>query len=274
MDDSNRGPLPGITLDDLPEARREALLWRYACELDYDGVDDLVRTSSPWPCRWQLGRRNAPRHQIAIMGSDGRYHLAVNGRLVCASWRWRGGPHHHEQTYRWRVEEATYRLHPATWSADQPVPHHQRTVSWQVHLTLTTLDAALVPHRQRCPVNRSMTTWPRYRGPGAKNGKLFTTLVTALGEQCHACRQAPAVYIDHDHFTGGIRGLLCHYCNTNIGTCPHPANCPWADYLNNPPAAALNLRYPEPSRWLKAHQAKIDYLGIDPFFALRGRTQR
>ncbi|MDQ0382631.1 hypothetical protein [Amycolatopsis thermophila] len=30
-----------MSLDDLPEHRRDALLWRYAVELDYDGVEVL-----------------------------------------------------------------------------------------------------------------------------------------------------------------------------------------------------------------------------------------
>jgi hypothetical protein len=46
--DKHRRPLTAAsaTLDDLPPHRRDALLWRYALELDYDGVDDLVRAAS------------------------------------------------------------------------------------------------------------------------------------------------------------------------------------------------------------------------------------
>ncbi|MDI6106066.1 hypothetical protein QLQ12_46660 [Actinoplanes sp. NEAU-A12] len=41
----------------------------------------------------------------------------------------------------------------------------------------------------------------------------------------------------------GERGMLRNFCNTWIDQCPHPSGCLWADYLNDPPAAALRLIY-------------------------------
>jgi hypothetical protein len=37
-------------LEEWPEQRREALLWRFALTLDYEGVDDYVRTGTHLSC--------------------------------------------------------------------------------------------------------------------------------------------------------------------------------------------------------------------------------
>lgn len=46
-------------LADLPVRRREALLWRFALELDYDGVDAMFREQSVKPCGWQGAAHSA-----------------------------------------------------------------------------------------------------------------------------------------------------------------------------------------------------------------------
>lgn len=41
-----------------------------------------------------------------------------------------------------------------------------------------------------------------------------------LAEQdglCAVCAQRPAEYVDHDHTTGSVRGLLCFNCNGGLG---------------------------------------------------------
>ena len=68
----------------------------------------------------------------------------------------------------------------------------------------------------------------------------FTKLADGFGSQCWACGHNPACYLDHDHFTGEVRGLLCAHCNPWIDGCLHVSSseCFAAEYLNAP------LRYP------------------------------
>jgi hypothetical protein len=39
----------------------------------------------------------------------------------------------------------------------------------------------------------------------------------AHGNTCGICRATAILYIDHDHRTGELRGLLCPSCNSAIG---------------------------------------------------------
>lgn len=50
----------------------------------------------------------------------------------------------------------------------------------------------------------------------------FIAMLDAQDHQCAICHEhhdevERGLYIDHDHTTGKVRGLLCHRCNAGIG---------------------------------------------------------
>ncbi|WP_203935537.1 endonuclease domain-containing protein [Planosporangium mesophilum] len=268
-------------IEDLPVHRREALLWRYALDLDYDGVDDLVREAADIPCRWDWGPDAIAEECVAVVGDDGRYHLVVNGEPQCAVERERGDPAgavRHGQWCYWWTDGARYRVQapPGSWGPDGLICGEQGhlDVSWLVTLTDAVADPALVPVRRRCVDTTARGHWPGYQGSDTPLGRQRAQLAAALGPRCHACRLRPGTDVDHDHFTGLVRGLLCEHCNSHVDKCVHVSGCPWADYLNDPPAAYLRLRYAKPERVGRDMQtaARIEYLGFDPLY--RGVASR
>jgi hypothetical protein len=68
--------------EDWPEQRREALLWRFALTLDYDGVADYVRTEAATPCL-NSDWRPPDGEMSAVLGDDGRYHLFRDDAVLC-----------------------------------------------------------------------------------------------------------------------------------------------------------------------------------------------
>lgn len=275
-----------VTLDDLPDRRRDALLWRYALTMDYQAVDAQVRERSTRPCGpgWlgQAGER------VAVFGDDDRYHLLIDGEPICAKpqksirrghqrfllptpvWR-------HDHQCHWWTDGNRYRIWaPYDAARDHdglPAGSGDRDVAWTVALTAERAVPGLVPRSQRCPINEPTGQWPLPERPDTALGRVRIQLAEALGADCHACRCGPGVLVDHDPFSTYVRGLLCRHCNTTVDTCPHLAGCLWADYLNDPPAAPLKLVYPLWRQVLRhqSTQRKIDMLGIDPFSELRGR---
>ena len=64
----------------------------------------------------------------------------------------------------------------------------------------------------------------------------YETMVSEQSGLCRLCGGKPngkgALHIDHDHSTGKVRGLLCHSCNTGLGS-----------FKDNPELMALAIKY-------------------------------
>lgn len=215
------------TMADLPEGRRRRLL--------------LVDVGRDRGCDLWMGQRCTPpvRAQLA---DDGRFHLIGDGPMFdCASHAEPGETLHHEYTtYYWDRWRTPPRVAPPTDAERDQGVSFTRTLTWLNH---TRTDTSLIPRQERCPL--AAEHWPGYTGTGQRDPHAQTRriLVRQLGPMCHSCGLRRACIIDHDHDTGMIRGYVCRHCNARMDNCVHLHGCPWADYLNNPPALALKLPY-------------------------------
>jgi len=187
-----------------------------------------------------------------------------------------GGRVPHERRCSWWTDGTKYRMFaPASAPIEQQRADLElRHVEWTVQLLGEGVDPTTVAPLHRCAYVGGRSVWPPYLGGNTRWSRIRQSLIDLNGSQCHACGLRIGVIIDHDHFTGYVRGLLCSHCNAWIDQCPHLDGCPWADYLNDPPAAHLWLRHPKAHNDRKHNQARIDYLGIDPFPATRPRRPR
>ena len=74
----------------------------------------------------------------------------------------------------------------------------------------------------------------------------FEQMVADQGGVCAICDEPPAqgssLYVDHDHATGDVRGLLCRQCNAGIGMLKDDAAIVRraADYMANAPKPLAN----------------------------------
>jgi hypothetical protein len=236
--------------DDFPAHRREPLLERLAWQAqsrDPVVLATLVADRAVRPCPIVIGE-SVRAECAAVLGDDGRYHLRLDGRFICATiWQGRRKPPppalpHEQRCPWWSADGIRYRVNPPTGVSLQDGLHGRVTVRWAVMLTEHHIDPALVPKRGHCPINEARGNWPPYRD--ARLAPIVNALVEALGPACHACHGALGVFVDHDPVTLQVRGLTCRHCNTTMDSCPHLSGCPWAAYLNNPPAAPLSLTYP------------------------------
>jgi len=235
---------------DFPEHRRAALLRRYAWQAESEDPVELaavVAARAAAPCRMMRSATYAAE-RVAVLGDDGRYHLRVDGRFICAvSWRGRRKPPppalpHEQSCVWWTADGVRYRINPPPGTDPKAGRGGSVTIRWAVTPTEQVTDPTAVPKRQHCPVYEAYGYWPPYQG--SILAPIVNALTAALGSSCHACRGALGVFVDHDPDSMLVRGLLCRHCNTWLEGCPHVTDCSWGDYLNDPPAAALNLRYP------------------------------
>jgi hypothetical protein len=268
-----------MRLEDLLPHRREALLWRYAPELDYDGVDALVRRRAATTCEFRWAAPVVAGQRAAVLGDDDRYHLLLNGFPSCGGKPRADDPVdvvRHKQWCYWWTDGVRYRIQaPAdARSPDGDVIQGEageRVASWLVRLTDVVEVPGLVPVRQRCLDDLTWRSpWPGYQGGSNPLGRLRARLVRAFGPMCGTCAEQWGTHVDHDHFTGRVRGLLCGRCNTQVDACPHASGCAFGDYLNDPPAARLNLRYPKSPSAERDPESrvaqKIVALGADPLY--------
>ncbi|WP_316782903.1 endonuclease domain-containing protein [Streptomyces sasae] len=267
-----------VTLNDLPESRRETLLWKRAWWMTYEDVDEWVRERSQHPClSRQLGTWDAQAVR-AVLGDDGRYHL-VDAKGVLCSGTVHPRPLTNGQACGTRLRHAK----SVTWLSDGtplragvtiPLQLHRSgevwfehaEVAWQVVLTDAERAPSLTQYAERCP--GYLREWPAPVGTTAV-ARVRARLIEEMGEACQACGSLPGVYVDHDHVTGQVRGLLCADCNTRVDGCPHPDGCVYASYLAAPPAAPLGLTYPNHRKVWATEKAKIEFVGLDPYAHLR-----
>ncbi|OIV36973.1 hypothetical protein BIV57_13345 [Mangrovactinospora gilvigrisea] len=258
-------------MEDLPEPRRENLLWRHLRCCDYTEVEELVCEQSRYRCPVDAELTpEAVTPRVAVLGDDGRYHLRTGPRMLCDPGGPAAGPLEHRQWCHWWGDGIRYRLQPPRGSAAAPGHDGVRAHGWTVTLTDRVRDPIEVPLRERCPHQVRCGQWPPPPST-TKAGRLRARLTSEFGPMCGACGSRLGTEVDHDHFAGAVRGLLCHRCNSGIDTCPHPTGCRWAEYLNHPPAAPLCLRYSHHRGLLRVEDRKVAAAGFDPFFALRRR---
>jgi Recombination endonuclease VII len=277
-------------IDDFPLHRQRAILWRFI--LDYSNlpeyavrdeaaIDAMIHAVGTKVCPMAVYRSPGDGTPRAERGSDGRFHLIVGDRMLCSAGV-RSGAYRHNQSLCWWTDQQRYSVQ-APASAWQVGPDElpklvvgtstRREVRWSATLIGEVTDPATVHPTHRCPAYSS-SYWPGHINKGPL-GRIRAQLVAAFGPSCHACHRRPGSFVDHDHLTGYVRGHLCNFCNTHIDNCLHPDGCPFAEYLNNPPAAHWRLYCPS-KRSRKddtdATKAKIGILGYDPLF--RGVTEQ
>lgn len=63
---------------------------------------------------------------------------------------------------------------------------------------------------------RNRTEYHRIRSYGL-DAESYQKLAERQGYCCAICKQKVKLFVDHDHTTGKVRGLLCRGCNTVLG---------------------------------------------------------
>lgn len=74
--------------------------------------------------------------------------------------------------------------------------------------------------RTQCPIRQRSNNLRRNYGITLED---YDNMLEEQGGTCMTCSSTPEsqrygnLYVDHDHNTGQVRGLLCHHCNTALG---------------------------------------------------------
>lgn len=195
-------------LSDLPVRRRRDVARFVASDPDYDLVLRIISRCKHRPARFDAAALDGAR-----LGNDGLYHLAAGDSPICNDGR-------------------SMRQHRKS----------DRASTMRISLEGAVREPASIPTGERCP--ESAQYWPTFLS--AKNdpvSRARRVLTDQYGSACMICG-AYAVFIDHNHETELVRGHLCRWCNSRIDFCVHLKGCRYAEYLNNPPAAHLELPYP------------------------------
>ena len=225
-------------IGDLDESRQKWWMWRYLSRWSRQHISEyvvyLAQSNSQCHSMWSHEARNPlPRRGIPLsrLGDDGLYHLVSEAGLWCG------------------CREST---RPVVSELDHDLAQHERVPAWwgdgrsglwNVTLLEETLSPEMVPYAKRCPLPPRIGAWAPYCGQRSPESRIRRMLIDSFGRACAICGVAPGTVVDHDHFSGLVRGLICIDCNGRVDWCPHVQNCMFADYLNNPPAADLQLKY-------------------------------
>jgi hypothetical protein len=189
-------------LADLSDSRQKRWMWgwlpRWSREDISEYVVTLAQAKTPCYSMWSLdSRRPAPRRGIPLarLGDDGLYHLVSDAGLWCGSIRRTSaiGPD-------MKHVLASYERVPKWWGDG-------RRGEWPVTLTNVTRGPELVPYGLRCPLPPRFGTWAAYSGGKSPEMRIRSLLIEASGRACEICGVAPGVFVDHDHFSGMVRGL-------------------------------------------------------------------
>lgn len=208
------------SLDQLSPPRVLAL--RERVEATGRPLEEWGPIDSAGPCF--LERAEASPAPVAVLGGDGRYHLALGAEPLCGSV--------HTQDCSWTIRGGRYSV-----CGTESV-----SITWVVEVTREQVDPHTVHRSRRCPVPTS-PRWPPFMDGRGRLPDIRRTLVAEFGYACMVC-SSPGERVDHDHASGLVRGFLCSLCNGLVDTCPHLAGCRFQHYLDDPPASRLGLRYP------------------------------
>lgn len=222
-------------MDALPPRRRWALLW--ANTFQPEVLDTPVEA-----CR--SGGSGMPFPVQPRLGSDGRWHPAVPDVEDPRCLHLRARSRHRASISYWS-DGITYRMQPPPGVDRDLGAWTSRELGWAVQLDGPTWGGLVmdVPVVARCP--GWVDFWPR-PSDGTAIGRVRAQLMEAFSEACSICGSYLGQFVDHDHRTGLVRGWLCRDCNTRVERCRHPAGeCRFADYLTEPPGAALRLTHPQ-----------------------------